>query len=71
MSDRSGSLARLTELIASRGASVIQAIHDPSEPRTMIDQTDMALTLETRGPDHSKALIRALRDHALKTELGN
>lgn len=69
VSDRPGSLARLTDLIAQQGANILQAIHDRSEPSTTIDQTDVALTLETRGPEHSKALIRALSDHVIRLEL--
>lgn len=71
ISDRPGSLARLTSLIAREGASVIQAIHDRSEPTTLIDQTDVALTLETRGPDHSRAVIAALKEHVLRVELAH
>lgn len=67
--DRPGSLARLTDLIAKQGANVLQAIHDRSEPSTRIDQTDVALTLETRGPEHSREVIRALRDHVMRLEL--
>jgi threonine dehydratase len=69
LSDRPGSLARLTGLIADQGANVLQAIHDRSEPSTTIDQTDVALTLETRGPEHSRALIKALREHVIRLDL--
>jgi threonine dehydratase len=69
MSDRPGSLARLTELIAKQGANIIQAIHDRNEPGTKIDQTEVALTLETKGPQHSEALIQALRDNVERVEL--
>jgi len=69
LSDRPGSLARLTELIASQGANVLQAIHDRSEPSTTIDQTEVALTLETRGPEHSESLIEELRKSVLRLEL--
>jgi threonine dehydratase len=69
ISDRPGSLARLTDLIARQGANIVQAIHDRSEPSTTIDQTDVALTLETRGTEHSEAVIQALRDHALRVEV--
>lgn len=71
LSDRPGSLARLTDLIAKQGANIIQAIHDRSEPSTMIDQTDVALTLETRGPEHSEAVIQALREHVIRLELAH
>lgn len=61
ISDRPGSLARLTATIARVGANVIQAIHDRSEPSTTLDRTEVALTLETRGHDHSAEVIRELR----------
>jgi threonine dehydratase len=69
LSDRPGSLARLTDLIARQGCNILQAIHDRSEPSTTIDQTEVALTLETRGPDHSETIIQALRDHVLRLDI--
>jgi threonine dehydratase len=69
MSDRTGSLARLTDLIARQGANILQAIHDRNELSTRIDQTEVALTLETRGPEHSKAVVDALRAHVVRLEL--
>lgn len=67
--DRPGALARLTDLIAKQGANILQAIHDRNEPSTKINQTDIALTLETRGPDHSAMLIQELRKNVLRLEL--
>jgi threonine dehydratase len=69
ISDRPGSLARLAELISKHGANVIQAIHDRSEPSTRIDQTDVALTLETRGPEHSKEVLDALRKNVIRMDV--
>ncbi len=69
ISDRPGSLARLTDLIARMGANIVQAIHDRSEPSATIDRTDVALTLETRGDAHSREVIRSLRDHTLRVEV--
>ena len=69
VSDRPGSLARLTELIAQQEANILQAIHDRSEPSTRINETEVALTLETRGADHSAQLIDALRKQVLRLEL--
>ncbi|MBS1963029.1 MAG: threonine ammonia-lyase [Bdellovibrionales bacterium] len=65
ISDRPGSLARLTAKIAEAGANVIQAIHDRSEPSTTLDRTEVALTLETRGHEHSAEVIKALRKEVL------
>jgi threonine dehydratase len=69
--DRPGSLAALTALIARQGANILQAIHDRNEPSTKIDQTEVALTLETRGPEHSAILIESLRKHVLRLELAH
>jgi len=69
ISDRPGSLAKLTAAIAQAGANVLQAIHDRSEPTTTIDQTEVALTLETRGPEHSQDVIRAIRTEVMDLKL--
>jgi threonine dehydratase len=69
ISDRPGSLARLTQLLAAEGANILQAIHDRDEPSTRIDQTEVALTLETRGPEHSKKIIEELEKHVVRLEL--
>lgn len=61
ISDRPGTLAFLTDMLAKSGANIVQVIHDRSEPSTTIDQTEVNLTLETRGPEHSEALIAELR----------
>ncbi|MBL7714555.1 MAG: threonine ammonia-lyase [Bdellovibrionales bacterium] len=68
VADRPGSLAKLTDTIAKGGANILQAIHDRSEPSTSIDQTEVALTLETKGPDHSAELIRALKGAVIRLE---
>lgn len=69
ISDRPGSLAKLTATIARVGANVIQAIHDRSEPGVTIDRTEVALTLETRGADHSAEVIEALRKEVLNLDI--
>jgi threonine dehydratase len=66
ISDRPGSLARLTDLLARQEANILQAIHDRNEPSTRIDQTEVELTLETRGADHSERVIQALREQCLR-----
>jgi threonine dehydratase len=69
ISDRPGSLNKITDLIARQGASILQVIHDRNEPSTTIDLTEVALTLETRGPEHSAELVEALRKAVLRLEL--
>lgn len=69
ISDRPGSLARLTQLLAQNEANVLQVIHDRDEPSTLIDQTEVALTLETKGPEHSQRIVEALEQAGLKLEI--
>lgn len=69
ISDRPGSLHRLTGVIAEAGANIIQAIHDRSEPFTKMDETGVELTLETKGADHSKKIIQDLTRHCLRVQV--
>lgn len=69
ISDRPGSLAKLTATIAASGANVIQAIHDRSELGATLDRTEVALTLETRGHEHSREVIQALRSEVVELRL--
>jgi threonine dehydratase len=69
ISDKPGSLARLTALVASHGANIIQVIHDRSGPSTRIDQTGVDLTIETRGVTHTQEVIMALKVLAISVEV--
>lgn len=69
LSDRPGSLNRLTETIAKNEASVLQAIHDRNDLSVAIDQTEVALTLETRGPQHSAEVLRAIGKQVIRMEI--
>ncbi len=69
ISDKPGSLYQLTHLISEQGASVIQAIHDRNEPSTSIDETKVQITLETRGIDHSKEIVRTLEKSVRSLEV--
>ncbi len=61
ISDRPGSLSALTGVIAAAGANILQAIHDRGELSTGLNETGVELTLETRGPEHTKELLKKLR----------
>ncbi|MBI5139564.1 hypothetical protein HZA26_03070 [Candidatus Nomurabacteria bacterium] len=62
-------MANLTAFIAKMGVNILQTIHDRNEPYTHIDQTEVALTLETRGPEHTKKVISCLREHVYRLEV--
>lgn len=63
ISDRPGSLSKLTSLIGSLKANILQATHDRSDRTIKLDETDVELMLETRGPEHSAEVIAALEKH--------
>ncbi|GAA0533246.1 threonine ammonia-lyase [Paractinoplanes ferrugineus] len=59
--DRPGALARLLGEIADQRANVVDVSHSRHSPRLSFGEAEVALSVETRGPDHSAALISALR----------
>ena len=69
ISDRPGSLSKLTTLIGSSKANILQAMHDRSEQSVRLDETEVELMLETRGPEHTQEVISALREHCKKVQV--
>ena len=67
--DRPGSLAKLTALIGSLSANILQATHDRSEYSINLDETEIELMLETKGPEHSDSVIKALESHCKKVSV--
>jgi threonine dehydratase len=59
--DRPGELARLLTEIANQRANVVDVAHVRESPRLSFGEVEVALSVETRGPDHSTALISVLR----------
>lgn len=71
VSDRPGSLARVTEIVAAEGANILQAIHDHNEPSSSLDETEISLTLETRGHEQSEQILKALQKEFRRVELAH
>jgi threonine dehydratase len=67
--DRPGSLSKLTSLIATHRANILQAIHDRSEMKIKLDETGVELMIETRGPEHSEELVNALRSECRSVDV--
>ena len=66
ISDRPGSLAKLTALIGDLKANILQATHDRSEMSIKFDETEVELMIETRGVEHSEEVIAALEKHCIR-----
>ncbi|MGE3289626.1 MAG: threonine ammonia-lyase [Pseudonocardia sp.] len=59
--DRPGALAELLALIGSRGANVLDVDHSRISTALPLGDVEVALRLETRGPEHCAELMAALR----------
>jgi threonine dehydratase len=59
--DTPGHLARLLAQIAERGANVLDVEHRRHDPRLRLGEVEVALSVETRGAEHSDRLVTALR----------
>ncbi|MEP6697552.1 MAG: threonine ammonia-lyase [Pseudonocardiales bacterium] len=59
--DRPGSLARLLALLAEVGANVIDVEHTRTGPKMYFGEVEVALSVETRGIDHSAEVLATLR----------
>jgi threonine dehydratase len=62
ISDTPGSLANLLTLIGSHGANVVDLEHLRTHPQLDVDEVEVALQLETRGPSHKTDVLAMLAD---------
>ncbi|WTL36568.1 threonine ammonia-lyase [Nocardia sp. NBC_01503] len=62
ISDRPGSLGRLLAELGRSGASVLDVVHSRTGAWLAIDEVEVMLTLETRGPTHRDEVIDALAE---------
>ena len=67
--DRPGELARLLGEIAEQRANVVDVSHSRQSERLNFGEAEVALSVETRGPDHSATLISTLRDSGYRVSL--
>jgi threonine dehydratase len=58
--DRPGQLASLTALIGKAGANILEIHHNRALSRAALGDTEVEVTLETRGPEHVDELMRML-----------
>src|SRR5512141_1074886 len=61
LQDRPGQLAKVSAVVATHRANVIEVHHSRAFSDRFGDTT-LQLTLETRGPDHVDEILRALRE---------
>jgi threonine dehydratase len=59
--DYPGSLAALLSLIASLGANVLEVSHERLAPSLRVDEVQVILQVETRGPEHCEHVKEQLK----------
>jgi threonine dehydratase len=60
--DRPGALAALLGVLADSGANVLDIEHQRTGRALHLDEVEVEMQLETRGSEHSDAVLRALTD---------
>jgi threonine dehydratase len=59
--DRPGALATLLAELASLGANVLDVVHERMAAGLLVDEAEVMLQVETRGPEHCDSVISKLR----------
>jgi threonine dehydratase len=68
LADVPGGLARLLGEIGDAGANVLEIIHERHSPGLHLGEVDVYLHLETRGAEHSDAVLARLAEHGYVVE---
>ena len=66
--DRPGALATILAEVAGLGANVLDVVHERVTPGLHVDEVEVLLQVETRGPAHCDSLIAALRASGYKLQ---
>lgn len=61
ISDKPGTLHRLTGVIMNQGANILQVVHDRDSSNTGISGTNVIFTLETKGKEHLDSLLKEMK----------
>jgi threonine dehydratase len=66
--DRPGALLKVLDLIAGCGANVVGVEHHRLTPKLGLMEVELELALETRGAEHSMAVVTGLREAGYPVE---
>ena len=68
--DRPGQLARTAQLVAEANANVVEVLHT-RHGKFDINEAELELHIETRGPEHRAEVIQRLRDEGYKVRISD
>jgi threonine dehydratase len=66
--DRPGGLARVLGELAEQGANVLEVVHERTSTSLSVDEVEVQVQLETRGPEHAEAVLARLREHGYQVD---
>ncbi|MEF8814576.1 MAG: threonine ammonia-lyase [Halovenus sp.] len=69
LKDRPGELERLVEIISEEGANIYAIEHDRASRDIALNDAEVAIDLETKGPDHVDALVAALETNGYEVDV--
>ncbi len=69
VADRPGSLARLVALLAETDANVLEVVHNRTDQQLGMDEVEIGVQLETKGPDHATEVLAHLHDAGFPARL--
>ena len=64
--DVPGGLAQLLTEVGASGANVLEVMHERISPTLLLDEVEVQLQLETRGPQHSEQVLARLRERGYR-----
>ncbi|MGY2873466.1 threonine dehydratase [Marmoricola sp. URHA0025 HA25] len=64
--DRPGGLVRLLGELADEGANVLEVVHERLSTALSVDEVEVHVQVETRGPEHAEAVLARLREHGYR-----
>ncbi len=67
--DRPGALESFTDIVSEAEANIYAIQHDRTSRDVSMNDAEIEVDLETRGPDHVEALIGALEDDGYEVEV--
>jgi len=66
--DKPGSIAELAALVARHRANILQISQNRSVIEVKLEETEVELTLETRGLDHTRLITDSIVDHGFRVK---
>ena len=66
--DVPGSLARITAIVAEAGANIDEVHHQRAFTALSVQNVEIELVIQARGPDHIAAVLQALHAHGFAAE---